>query len=278
MNYIFNREKIKQLLLDFFISTDIAVTFYDSSMNMIATSPTHSPYCLNIRQKKECLKNCNLSNFIHMKKASQTGSTVSYTCHAGLMETIIPVTYEDTIIAYMQIGQFRDKEAVFSSKEKAKVLLEKYGLATEKALNLYEELPIVSNEKLSSLKEILLILIKNFWVEGLIRHNRSMLSIKIDQYVEEHLKEKLTVTSLCNQFFLSKNALYHLFATEFNSTVNEYVLNKRLQKSVKLLKETSNSITTIAYECGFPDYNYFIRTFKKQTGITPLQFRKTDNQ
>ena len=60
MNYIFNREKIKQLLLDFFISTDIAVTFYDSAMNMIATSPTHSPYCLNVRQKKECLKNCNL--------------------------------------------------------------------------------------------------------------------------------------------------------------------------------------------------------------------------
>lgn len=276
MNYIFNNEKIKQLLYDFFLSTGIAVTFYDSSMNMIATLPTHSPYCQNIRQKKECLKNCTISNLVHMKQASSLNQTVSYTCHAGLMETIIPVTYEDTLIGYMQIGQFRDKEEIFSSPKTAQNLLEKYKINTKTALKLYRDLPIVSAEKLSSLKEILFILIKHFWEEGLIHHNRSMLSVKIEQFVQEHIKEKLTVSNLCEHFYLSKNSLYHLFATEFNTTVSDYVLTKRIQNSIKMLKESDSSITMIASECGFTDYNYFIRAFKKQVGITPLQFRKTN--
>ena len=212
-----------------------------------------------------------------MKKASSLNQTVSYTCHAGLMETIIPVTYEDTIIGYMQIGQFRDKYEFYSSPQKIQVALEKYKLSTKTGIKLYQELPVVSKEKLASLKEILLILIKNFWEEGLIHHNRSMLSVKIDQYVQEHIKEKILVSSLCEQFYLSKNALYHLFATEFNSTVCDYVLNKRIQTSIKMLKETNNPITAIAADCGFPDYNYFIRSFKKQVGITPLQFRKTNS-
>ena len=130
-------------------------------MNMIATLPTHSPYCQNIRQKKECLKNCTISNLVHMKQASSLNQTVSYTCHAGLMETIIPVTYEDTLIGYMQIGQFRDKEEIFSSPKTAQNLLEKYKINTKTALKLYRDLPIVSAEKLSSLKEILFILIKH---------------------------------------------------------------------------------------------------------------------
>jgi AraC-like DNA-binding protein len=192
------------------------------------------------------------------------------------METIMPVTYEDTLIGYMQIGQFRDKEEKFSSPNIAQRLLEKYKINTKTALKLYDELPIVSQEKLSSLQEILLILIKHFWEEGLIHHNRSMLSIKIEQFVQERIKEKLTVSTLCEQFYLSKNSLYNLFATEFNSTVSDYVLNKRIQNSIKMLKESDFSITMIAAECGFTDYNYFIRAFKKHVGITPLQFRKTN--
>ena len=140
---------------------------------------------------------------------------------------------------------------------------------------LHESLICFQIKKVPSL---LLILIKHFWKEGLIYHNRSMLSIKIDQYIQDHIKEKILVTSLCQQFYMSKNALYHLFATEFNSTISEYILNARLQLSLKMIKETDKSITYIASDCGFTDYNYFIRTFKKQIGVTPLQFRKTNRR
>jgi len=274
MDYIFNIEKINQLLSDFYLSTDIAVTFYDSGMNLVATSPVHSDFCMCIRENDERKKNCNISNLVNMKKAAKTGKTVSYTCHAGLMETIFPVLYEETLIGFMQIGQFRDASARYSSSEKVNAALEVYFLAKDPMLRLYEELPLVSEEKFQALQNILLLLIKKFWDDSLIRHNRSMLSIRIEQYIMENIKEKLYVEDICKRFFLSKNALYHLFETEFGTTIGKYILNKRIQLSLEALRDTSTPITKVAEELGFNDYNYFIRAFRKQMGVTPLQYRK----
>ena len=275
MNYLFNAEKIKKLLLHFYISTGIAVTFYDSDANMVATSPVYSEFCHCIREQKECVAQCNLSDRVHMKQASERKQTVPYACHAGLMETILPVFYEDTLIGYMQIGQFKDADKIHSSEQSARLAALEYGLCPDKAMDMYEKLPTVSAEKLDALQEILLLLIKSFWEDGLIRHKRSMLSVRIEQYITEHLREKLYVEAICEQFFLSKNALYRLFANEFGMTVGEYILEKRLQLAMQLLRKTTASVTQVALECGFTDHNYFIRAFKKKMGITPLQFRKS---
>ncbi len=275
MKYIYNAEKIKRLLHHFYISTGIAVTFYDSDTRMIATSPVYSGYCRCIRQKKECVKHCDLSNITHMKAAAASKAMESYTCHAGLMETVLPVHYEGTLIGYMQIGQFRDAAAHLSREQFVLDAAKAYDLPQAQLRALYAELPVVDDKKLEALQEILLIIIKSFWEDGLIRHNRSMLSVRLEQYITEHLHERLSVEALCETFFLSKNALYHLFSTEFGTTVGAFVLDKRIHLASKLLREELTPITQIAADCGFCDYNYFIRAFKKHTGLTPLQFRKS---
>jgi AraC-like DNA-binding protein len=190
------------------------------------------------------------------------------------METIMPITYEDTIIGYMQIGQFKDKEEIYSSEEKAKNSLEKYGFNTAHALDLYKNLPVVSQEKLSALKEILMILIKNFWEEGLIRHNRSMLSIKIDQYIREHVKEKLLVNGLCEQFFISKNRLYEISHQWFKMTISEYITQVRIEEAKKLLTTTDLTVKEVSSAVGINDYNYFTKVFKNNVGIPPLKYKK----
>lgn len=276
MNYFFNTEKINKLLNDFYIATNIAVVFYDSEMNLVTKSPRHSAYCICIREDGNRKRNCNRSNLAHMKEAAKSRETVCYTCHAGLMETIIPVIYEETIIGYMQIGQFRDESGEYSSIDRVKRSVEKYKLGAEEMLQLYDDLPIVSDERFAALEKIMLMLIKSLWDDSLIRHNRSMTSVKIEQYIIEHIREKIVVEDICQKFFLSKNALYRLFEAEFGMPIGKYILNKRIQLSVDALRNTNTPIATIATECGFSDYNYFIRAFKKQMGITPLQFRKTN--
>jgi len=102
-----------------------------------------------------------------------------------------------------------------------------------------------------------------------------MLSIKIERYIDEHVAEKIGFNEICNEFFLSKNAVYRLFHDEFHATVNDFIITKRLKQAQEMLRsEQELNITQIANLCGFPDYNYFIRLFKKHVGITPLQFRK----
>ncbi len=276
MNYIFNKEKIAELISDFYISTGIAVTLYDSSFDIVATSPIFSDCCACIRTKKICVDNCNKSNLIHFKEASKSTSTIFYGCHAGLMETITPIIYDGTVIAYMQTGQFRDEDNIYSSSKKLSEAAKIYGLPEKKLLKLYENLPIISKTKLRAQLNIMDVIIKSFWVNGLIYCNRSMLSVKIEQYITEHISEKIYISQLCDVFFLSKNSMYRLFKDEFNTTANEFILQKKLAYSQELLKtRTDLDITEIAAACGFSDYNYFIRVFRKRFSITPLQFRKT---
>ena len=280
MNYIFNKEKLTQVLSDFYNSTGIAVALYDASMQSIAGAPScHSPYCTHIRNRGECIKNCSQSNFIHMKEVSLNRQISRYTCHAGLMETILPVVYEDVLIAYIQIGQFRDAEGLYSSAGRLKEVAERYGFSLQELIALYEELPVVSEKKLQSLYRVVDIIVKSFWMDGLITYNRSMLSVKIEQYIGEHLTEKIHIDGLCKEFYLSKNALYALFRDEFHTTVGDFITEKRLHLAQNYLKSKSEiNISQIASLCGFPDYNYFIRVFKKQLGMTPLQFRKRSSR
>ena len=276
MDYIFNKEKLKQVLSDFYNSTGIAVALYDASKREIAGAPScHSPYCTYIRTRSECVLNCDRSNLTHMKEVFSDRRISRYTCHAGLMETILPVVYEDVLIAYIQIGQFRDAEGRYSSAERLKEVAKRYGFSAQELLALYDGLPVVSEEKLHSLYHIVDILVKSFWVDGLITYNRSMLSVKIEQYIDEHLTEKIHIDGLCKEFYLSKNALYSLFRDEFHTTVGDFIAEKRLHLAQHYLQSKSEiNISQIASLCGFPDYNYFIRLFKKQLGMTPLQFRK----
>lgn len=274
MDYIFHKEKLEGLISDFYISTGIAMTLYDASGRIVAKSPIYTDCCACIRAKEARVESCDRSDKEHMELAAKSRQTCAYTCHAGLMEVITPIVYEDVVIAYLQIGQFRDTEQVYSSRDRIRKTAEACGLPPEELLALYEKNPELSREKLRALLNIIHILIRSFWEDGLILRNRSMRSVKIEQYISEHLGEPLSVEALCRQFSMSKFALYSLFREEFHCTVNGYILEKRMALARKLLKGSTGNITQVAESCGFADYNYFIRVFRDRMGITPLQYRK----
>ena len=53
----------------------------------------------------------------------------------------------------------------------------------------------------------------------------------------------------------------------------QYVNSYRIEKAQTLLKNTDRSITDIALAVGFDDASYFARIFKKQTGMTPREYK-----
>ena len=68
------------------------------------------------------------------------------------------------------------------------------------------------------------------------------------------------------------------WSREFNRTagmnLREYINKLRIEDAKTLLLNSRLSVTEIAYSVGFSDSNYFTNIFKKQTGKTPIAFRK----
>lgn len=272
---IFKQKELEQLISDFYDSTGIAITLYNADGQIIATSHIFCGYCAYLRSNGQCLAQCDRSNALHIREAERTRTAVTYCCHAGNTELILPIFYEGTVIAYLQIGQFHDEQGKYSSVDAARQLAQRYGLAEEQLLKLYGQVATVSDRRIEALQNILKILVQSFWARGLIHYNRSMLSVKIEGYILEHLTEKIYIGDLCRRFHLSQNGLYRLFAEEFHTTVNEFITRKRLDQAKELLQGRQDlNVTQIASLCGFSDHNYFIRAFKKSQGTTPLQYRK----
>ena len=66
----------------------------------------------------------------------------------------------------------------------------------------------------------------------------------------------------------------HDFKKEYDITIMEYVMKKRMEKAARLLLNSELSIREVAEECGFCDNEYFSRCFKNYHGTSPVSWRK----
>ena len=117
--------------------------------------------------------------------------------------------------------------------------------------------------------------ILQFWLSEAILLKENDLAERLKKFIEENLNEPLTAEDLCKNFFLNRQQLYAIFRESFAVPVKQYVLERKIARAKHLLTATNLSVTAVAEQTGFADYNNFIQRFKKLTGITPLQYRKS---
>ena len=92
-------------------------------------------------------------------------------------------------------------------------------------------------------------------------------------HTDAELAGDLSLQAHAHRLGINTSYLSALFKKETGVTLTEYVNRRRIEYAVFLLNSTNMQIQTIAQHCGIPDVNYFTRSFKKQTGKTPSQYR-----
>lgn len=93
------------------------------------------------------------------------------------------------------------------------------------------------------------------------------------QYMQEHYSE-LTQQQLAQQFCMSTSAASQMIKKYTGKNYSAHLLDLRIQKAQELLQTTDESIAQIAERVGYNDYFYFVKVFKKATGISPSVYRK----
>ena len=95
-----------------------------------------------------------------------------------------------------------------------------------------------------------------------------------EQFIRENLPRRISCAELAANCHLSESYFWTRFKRESGLTPMDFLNRKRLEKAESLLKNSSHSITKIAFDCGFQSSQYFATVFKKQFGLTPTQLRK----
>ncbi len=94
---------------------------------------------------------------------------------------------------------------------------------------------------------------------------------------EKSCGEKTASSSLAAQAGMSPSRFARLMKRLFGVTPSQYISKIRINAAARLLRETDESVSSIAIECGFSDHSAFTRAFRAAMGLTPSEFRDEVN-
>lgn len=180
-------------------------------------------------------------------------------------------------------------------------LLSCFQLASERKLNLIR----LDNKHINSLKQNLIdleeeiqdkafgstILRNALFLQFIVKINRLFLGMDINKniddirydsriedvlsFINSNLEKDLSIGMLSKAFYLNKYYLMHLFKKETGYTLYSYILKKRVIKASDLIRSGIQA-GEVCSKCGFGDYSSFVRAFKKEFGLSPKQYYKSN--
>ena len=257
MHIKYNIQKLREILNDLYILTGITIDFLDSDSKSLCVNESFNDFCTLIqtdcRNKKRCLD----SDAILLEKCKKSDMYEWHICHAGLYDAAMPVKKDSITVGYLIMGRIRTPQSKCPA------------LPSEEAA-IYSQLPFFHEKQLESLKTLL----QNILFSNAIEIEYNEIIEEIAKYINDNLQSELSIHSICQKFYISKNLLYKGFKEHFDCTVNEYVTNSRINLAKRLLSQTNMPIYAICEQTGIENYTYFSKLFSKKVGISPMNFRK----
>lgn len=104
------------------------------------------------------------------------------------------------------------------------------------------------------------------------KNTERLLYQQLEEYIEDHLEEDLSLDELSKQFYASKYHIAHVFKDNIGLSIHQYITKKRLNLCREAISGKM-SITEAYHKFGFGDYSSFYRAFKKEYGISPKDYR-----
>jgi AraC family transcriptional regulator len=97
---------------------------------------------------------------------------------------------------------------------------------------------------------------------------------QVRDYIEEHLDEEISLVTLAELAHLSSFHFARAFKQSFELPPHRYLTLRRIERAKELLSQPEMSVTRIGLNVGFSDTSSFSSAFRRQTGVTPTDFRR----
>ncbi|MCR9152713.1 MAG: helix-turn-helix transcriptional regulator [Bacteroidetes bacterium] len=220
------------------------------------------------KNQEGLLKSCG--NFISRYHPDQDGSD---------FEAAVIYFYPDVLkeIYRNDLPPFvlNDAKAMPPKKVVGNALIQRF----MEGLFVYFENEELMDENLARLKiqELVMILLKSNYFEGVVSFFQGLFAPKsatFRQVVENNRFSNISVDQLAFLCHQSLSSFKRNFKLEFGESPARYLKNEKLKEAAKKLLHTQDSISAIAYDCGFQDPSTFSSLFSERFGLSPRAYRQ----
>ncbi len=165
-----------------------------------------------------------------------------------------------------------------------KIMTEESGIYTSGGAYSYLNLLLYLVEKYAG-REIAVVTAKAFMIDiernsqspfimfkGQKEHDDESIK-KAQEFIESNYQEKITVNQIASMLALSRRNLERRFKKATSNTVAEYLQRVKIEAAKISLESSRENVNEVMYKVGYNDPKAFRNTFKKLTGLSPIQYR-----
>lgn len=135
------------------------------------------------------------------------------------------------------------------------------------------------------------ILISKYFAIDISRNNQSVFAMfsgqknhhdetvgKAQEYIEQHIEAKISVDELADKVAIGRRSFERRFKQATNNTVMEYIQRVKIEAAKRSFETSFKNINEVMFDVGYTDTKAFRSTFKKITGLTPVEYRNKYNR
>ncbi|MDE6880698.1 MAG: PocR ligand-binding domain-containing protein [Oscillospiraceae bacterium] len=274
MNILFDQDQLLRLVTNLYLLTGIRANILDAQGRDICLAQDHPPFCRAVNSQPEGHRRCVACDMRAAAGYCQEAGFQFYRCHAGVCEAVMPLYNGSQPLAYLIFGGFLSEAPLPDQWARASAGLDWYPGGPEALRAAFFQLRQYSAAELNAYAELLESLAAYIRLRGMISTAERTDLQKLDAYLDQHYREKLSLASISAQLHIGRTKLCRL-AKELSggATLTSLITRRRVEAAQKLLLETDAPISAVAEAVGISDYNYFSRVFRAAAGTTPREFR-----
>lgn len=271
----FDTEKLNTFLQSFYTAVGIRISVFDDEFDLVTEFPKAPPeYCSLVRSSREGKLGCRNCDVAAFKEAKKRREPYIYVCHAGLTESVAPITLGGGILGYVILAHILPKENYDGALKNALSKTKAYGLNESESLAALKKIEPLSKEKIAACVQILNATAAYLQIADWVKWKTESTASRLTEYVETNLATRLTTDVLCKKLLVSRTKLHQISVESYGMSIARYILFKRIEKAKELLKQNL-SVTKVSEKTGFSDFNYFGKVFKKEVGMSPTAYKKS---
>ena len=275
MNVLFDQKQLLQLVTNLYVLTGMTANILDPHGQDINLFKDHPPFCKAINALPEGHERCVACDAWKVKNYTADRGFQFYRCHAGICEALMPLYDKQHPLAYLIFGCFLDDTPMEEQWERTRPLVEWYPGGADRLRGPFFQFRQYTAPQLSAYAKTLEALAAYIQLKGMILATEQTDLQKLEQYLDQHYMEKLSLESISNALHIGRTKLCRL-AKELSGghTLSYLIAQRRMEAAKGLLVQSNLPISAVAEAVGISDYNYFSRVFRSLTGMTPRDFRK----